>query len=289
MFNFGRKTPAKQQTVIASSPLPTPHLIDLRQVVKSYATAAGEFTALRGINLQVNAGEFVAVVGKSGSGKSTLSNMITGIDRPTRGEVLINGTPVHTLRENQIASWRGRTIGVVFQFFQLLPTLTVLENVMLPMDFCHLYSRRERHERAIHLLEQVEMTPHMHKLPTAISGGQQQRVAIARALATDPPIIVADEPTGNLDSRTADAVFALFARLVDEGKTILMVTHDDDLAQRVTRTVTIADGAIVEDRVHAVVGAVEREETHPHPHTAAPHHTPTAVQPHNPRLEPAYA
>lgn len=290
MFNLWRKTAENQQPVSAS-PLSTSHLIDLRNVVKSYATAAGEFTALRGINLRVDAGEFVAVVGKSGSGKSTLSNMITGIDRPTRGEVLISGTPVHTLRENQIASWRGRTIGVVFQFFQLLPTLTVLENVMLPMDFCHLYSRRERHERAVHLLEQVEMTPHMHKLPTAISGGQQQRVAIARALATDPPIIVADEPTGNLDSRTADAVFALFTRLVDEGKTILMVTHDDDLANRVTRTVTIADGAIVEDKLHAPVGAVVREDAHPYPHTPSPVPTETTAHnhPHNPHLEPVYA
>lgn len=248
-----------------------PFLVDIRRVVKSYATAAGEFTALRGVTLQVNAGEFVAVVGKSGSGKSTLTNMITGIDRPTNGEVIINGTPVHTLRENQIASWRGRTVGVVFQFFQLLPTLTVLENVMLPMDFCNLYNRRERQERAIHLLEQVEMTPQMHKLPTAISGGQQQRVAIARALANDPPIIVADEPTGNLDSRTADAVFALFTRLVDEGKTILMVTHDDDLAKQVTRTVTIADGAIVEDKVRAVAEERVREVVPHAPPLAIPH------------------
>lgn len=224
-------------------------LIDLRGVTKSYQTDAGEFLALKQVDLQVNAGEFVAVIGKSGSGKSTLTNMITGIDRPTSGEVNINGTAVHTLRENQIASWRGRTIGVVFQFFQLLPTLTVVENIMLPMDFCHLYTRRERYARAIHLLEQVEMAEQMNKLPSALSGGQQQRVAIARALATDPPIIVADEPTGNLDSRTADAVFHLFEKLVEGGKTILMVTHDEDMAKRVTRTVTIADGAIVSDRL----------------------------------------
>lgn len=287
MFKFWRTTPETQQAPLRSSAASTPHLIDLRQVVKSYATAAGEFTALRGINLQLNAGEFVAVVGKSGSGKSTLSNMITGIDRPTRGEVWINGTPVHTLRENQIASWRGLTIGVVFQFFQLLPTLTVLENVMLPMDFCHLYSRHERYERAVHLLDQVEMTAQMHKLPTAISGGQQQRVAIARALANDPPIIVADEPTGNLDSRTADAVFTLFTRLVDEGKTILMVTHDAELAQRVTRTVTIADGAIVEDKVHAPVAALRREDALPHAHIPSP--APTITPAPTPRLEPVYA
>lgn len=225
----------------------TRHLIDLNRVVKSYATAAGEFQALKGVNLQVQAGEFVAVVGKSGSGKSTLINMITGIDQPSSGEILVGDTAVHQLNENAIAEWRGRQIGVVFQFFQLLPTLTVLENVMLPMDFCNMYSGRERRERALHLLDQVEMTAHAHKLPSAISGGQQQRVAIARALANDPPIIVADEPTGNLDSKTADAVFQLFTDLVIGGKTILMVTHDEELAHRVTRTVTIADGMIVGD------------------------------------------
>jgi putative ABC transport system ATP-binding protein len=281
---FWRKTEEKQPAATTAA-LPGQHLIDVRQVVKSFATAAGEFTALRGVNLQVNPGEFVAVVGKSGSGKSTMINMITGIDRPTSGEVWINGVPVHTLRENQIASWRGRTIGVVFQFFQLLPTLTVLENVMLPMDFCNLYTRRERPERAAYLLEQVDMISQMHKLPTAISGGQQQRAAIARALANDPPIIVADEPTGNLDSKTADAVFTLFTRLVDEGKTILMVTHDDELAHRVTRTVTIADGAIVDDRLSAkVVTAVHKES---HPIAPAPEPTPAPLLP--PRLEPVYA
>ncbi len=222
-------------------------LIDISSVTKVFNTAAGEFTALKGIDLAVNRGEFVAVVGKSGSGKSTLSNMITGIDRPTEGDVFVAGTPVHELNENQIASWRGRNVGVVFQFFQLLPTLTVLENVMLPMDFCNMYRPGERSDRAVALLEQVDMAAEKDKLPTAISGGQQQRVAIARALANDPPILVADEPTGNLDSRTADAVFTLFEGLVAEGKTILMVTHDDDLAQRVTRTVTIADGLIVAD------------------------------------------
>ncbi|MCE7981078.1 MAG: ABC transporter ATP-binding protein [Caldilinea sp. CFX5] len=282
-----QKTEEKQPaaTTATAATLSGQHLIDVRQVVKRFATAAGEFTALRGVNLQVNPGEFVAVVGKSGSGKSTLTNMITGIDRPTHGAVWINGVPVHTLRENQIASWRGRTVGVVFQFFQLLPTLTVLENVMLPMDFCHLYTRRERHERAVHLLEQVEMTAQMHKLPTAISGGQQQRVAIARALANDPPIIVADEPTGNLDSKTADAVFSLFTRLVDGGKTILMVTHDDDLAHRVTRTVTIADGAIVDDRRSAPRREVVHKELQPVVTTPQPAPTPVLT----PRLEPVYA
>jgi ABC-type lipoprotein export system ATPase subunit len=216
-------------------------------VVKTYETAAGTFTALKDVDLQVDTGEFVAVIGKSGSGKSTLINMITGIDRPTSGEVLVGDTAVHRLKEGRMAVWRGRNMGVVFQFFQLLPTLTVIENIMLPMDFCNMYSMRERRERALHLLEQVEMADHAHKLPTAISGGQQQRVAIARALANDPPIIVADEPTGNLDSKTAESVFRLFGDLVDEGKTILMVTHDHDLARRVTRTVILSDGEVIEE------------------------------------------
>jgi putative ABC transport system ATP-binding protein len=226
-------------------------LINLNNVAKSYATAAGQFLALKRVNLEVQSGEFVAVVGKSGSGKSTLINMITGIDRPTGGEVIVAGTPVHTLSENQIARWRGRNVGVVFQFFQLLPTLTVLENVMLPMDFCNMYTPSERRRRGLHLLEQVDLADQANKLPTAISGGQQQRAAIARAMANDPPIIIADEPTGNLDSRTADSVFELFSQLVNSGKTILMVTHDDDLAHRVTRTVTIADGEIVADTATA--------------------------------------
>ncbi len=228
-------------------------LIDLRNVVKAYDTAAGEFLALSGVDMTVSPGSFVSVVGKSGSGKSTLTNMITGIDRPSSGEVWIAGTPVHTLNEGQIAKWRGRNIGVVFQFFQLLPTLTIVENVMLPMSFCNMYARNERRQRALDLLARVEMADQADKLPTAISGGQQQRVAIARALANDPPIIVADEPTGNLDSKTADSVFHLFEELVDKGKTILMVTHDDDLAERATRTVTIADGQILSDTSRASV------------------------------------
>jgi putative ABC transport system ATP-binding protein len=223
-------------------------LIDLRQIVKIYESTAGTFTALKGVDLQVSPAEFVAVVGKSGSGKSTLINMIAGIDRPSSGEVLVGGTAVHTLNESQIAKWRGRRLGVVFQFFQLLPTLTVIENVMLPMDFCQMYSPNERGERAMQLLEQVEMAGHAHKLPTAISGGQQQRVAIARALANNPPLILADEPTGNLDSQTAASVFQLFEHLVNQGKTILMVTHDHDLTKRVTRAITVADGKIVAER-----------------------------------------
>ncbi len=225
------------------------HLIDLRQVKKSYQTAAGEFYALKGVNLLVDRGEFVAVVGKSGSGKSTLINMITGIDRPSSGEVLIGDAAVHTLDEGQIAVWRGVHVGVVFQFFQLLPTLSVIENVMLPMDFCNTFPPRERKPRALQLLEHVGMVEQADKLPTMISGGQQQRAAIARSLANDPSIIVADEPTGNLDSKTADSVFHLFENLVAEGKTILMVTHDDSLAQRAKRIVTIADGEITSDTI----------------------------------------
>ncbi|MEZ4557605.1 MAG: ABC transporter ATP-binding protein [Caldilineaceae bacterium] len=222
-------------------------LIELRDLVKTYETAAGPFTALNDVNLHVDRGEFVAVVGKSGSGKSTLINMVTGIDRPTSGEVLVGDTAVQTLKEGQIAVWRGKNIGIIFQFFQLLPTLTVLENIMLPMDFCNVIPARDRRERGLHLLEQVDMVEHANKLPTAVSGGQQQRVAIARALANDPPILVADEPTGNLDSSTAESVFHLFETLIVEGKTILMVTHDADLADQTTRKVTIADGVIVDD------------------------------------------
>jgi ABC-type lipoprotein export system ATPase subunit len=223
------------------------HLIECRRLVKTYHTAAGDFPALKEIDLQVDDGEFVAVIGKSGSGKSTLVNMITGIDRPTAGKVLVGDTSIGTLKEGKLAQWRGRNIGVIFQFFQLLPTLTVVENVMLPMDFCHLYSRRERRERAMHLLEQVDVAEHAHKLPSAVSGGQQQRVAIARALANDPPILAADEPTGNLDSKTAESVFRLFESQVEQGKTILMVTHDRDLSKRATRTVMLSDGEIIEE------------------------------------------
>ncbi len=222
-------------------------LIELRDVSKDYETAAGVFTALHAVDLNVDRGQFVAVVGKSGSGKSTLINMLTGIDRPTGGQVLVGDTAVQALKEGEIAVWRGKNVGIIFQFFQLLPTLTVLENVMLPMDFCNVIPNRDRRERAMHLLDQVEMTEHADKLPTAVSGGQQQRVAIARALANDPPIVVADEPTGNLDSNTADSVFALFEDLVADGKTILMVTHDSDLADRVMRKVTLADGVVISD------------------------------------------
>jgi putative ABC transport system ATP-binding protein len=223
-----------------------PYLIDVRQVAKTYPSPAGAYTALRDINLCVSAGEFVAVIGKSGSGKSTLINIVTGIDRPTTGEIFVGGTPLHALGEGQMAAWRGRNVGVVFQFFQLIPTLTVLENVMLPMDFCGCYTPRERRSRAMHLLELVDIADQAHKLPAAVSGGQQQRAAIGRALANDPPILVADEPTGNLDSQTTGAILQLFTQLVAEGKTILIVTHDQELACSASRTVLIADGMLSE-------------------------------------------
>jgi putative ABC transport system ATP-binding protein len=221
--------------------------MQLSSVVKVYDTGEVPFTALKSVDLTVHAGEFVGLIGKSGSGKTTLINMITGIDRPTSGEVVIDGTPVHSLSENRLAVWRGRTIGVVFQFFQLLPTLTVIENVMLPMDFCSVHAPREREGYALDLLRQVEMEEQAYKLPAALSGGQQQRVAIARALANDPPILAADEPTGNLDSVTAEAVFGLFEKLVAAGKTIVMVTHDNDIARRVGRALHVHDGEIVDD------------------------------------------
>ena len=239
---------------------PSTHLIDLKNVVKAYETPVGDFIALKGIDLQVTTGEFVAVIGKSGSGKTTLINMITGIDRPTSGTVHVSATAVHTLKEGPMAEWRGRNVGVIFQFFQLLPMLSCIENVMLPMDFCNMYTARERKERALHLLDQVGLIEHAYKLPSEVSGGQQQRVAIARALANDPPILVADEPTGNLDSHTALSMIQLFEELVDQGKTILMVTHDQDLAKRVTRTVIIADGEIIDEYLAKAFPALDEAQ-----------------------------
>jgi ABC-type lipoprotein export system ATPase subunit len=222
-------------------------MIDLRGLTKVYETPVGPFPALRGIDLQIGAGEFIAVVGKSGSGKSTLINMFTGIDHPTDGEIIVAGTRVRELDEGKMAEWRGRTMGIVFQFFQLLPTLTLAENVMLPMDLARLWTPRERYARACHLLEQVGLADDARKFPATVSGGQQQRAAIARALANDPAIVVADEPTGNLDTQAAEAIFDLFAKSVGEGKTIVMVTHDDELAERAPRTVVLAEGLIVDE------------------------------------------
>jgi ABC-type lipoprotein export system ATPase subunit len=234
--------------------------VRLEHVHKSYRTAAGETPVLREVNLEIPAGEFVGVVGKSGSGKSTLLNMITGVDRPTSGEIWVGGTPVHELSEGQMAVWRGKHLGIVFQFFQLLPMLSLAENVMLPMDFCGMYEPAERSPRAMHLLEMVEMADHADKLPSALSGGQQQRVAIARALANDPSLLVADEPTGNLDSKTAEAVFALFHDMVDRGKTVIMVTHDGSLARRVKRTILLADGEIVNEYVARALPTLSLEQ-----------------------------
>jgi putative ABC transport system ATP-binding protein len=232
------------------------HLIELRNVSKTYSTAAGDFVALKDINLKVNVGEFVGIVGKSGAGKSTLLNMINGVDQLTSGEVLVAeradgpNISVHEMSEDQRARWRGQKMGVVYQSFQLLPMLTLIENITLPMDLSDNYKPRESKERAMQLLQLVELDEHANKLPAYISGGQQQRVAIARALANDPPILVADEPTGSLDSITADHIFDVFEHLVsDQKKTIIMVTHDAGLVSRFSRNLTITDGELVDSEI----------------------------------------
>ncbi len=231
-------------------PLETsPSIIQLRQVGKTYKNAAGEFEVLKDIHLDIHHGEFVAIVGKSGSGKSTLLNMITGIDHPTQGQVKIQGLNIYSMNESQRAFWRGKTLGIVFQFFQLLPMLSILENVMLPMDYIGLYPFDERPNKAMNLLEMVGLEKQAHKLPAAVSTGQQQSAAIARALATDPPILVADEPTGNLDSKSADVIIELFSNLVRNGKTIVMVTHDPSLTEKTSHTKIISDGELINDTV----------------------------------------
>ncbi len=222
------------------------HLVRVESVVKNFQGPAGVIHVLKSVNLAVQQGEFVGVRGPSGSGKSTLINMITGIDRPTSGSVRVAGQPIEKMSENDLARFRGKHIGVIFQFFQLLPTLTTVENVMLPMDFCRMWKPRERPERAMHLLEQVGLADQAHKLPNTLSGGQQQRAAIARALANDPPLLMGDEPTGNLDSKTADMVFTLFEDLVKQRKTFIMVTHDVELARRMPRLVEVHDGVLYE-------------------------------------------
>ncbi len=219
-------------------------IIDLNRVGKTFDGPAGPIHALKEVDLKVYPGEFVGVRGPSGSGKSTLINMITGIDRPSRGQVQVVGAQLNDLNENKLARWRGTNVGVIFQFFQLLPTLTIIENVMLPMDFCRVWKKRERPERAMHLLDQVGLADQAHKLPNTLSGGQQQRAAIARALANDPPLVMGDEPTGNLDSKSADRVFELFEDLVKNGKTFMMVTHDLGLASRIPRVVEVLDGEL---------------------------------------------
>jgi putative ABC transport system ATP-binding protein len=221
--------------------------VHLRHVVKTYESPSRPFTALHDINLSVQTGEFVAVVGKSGSGKTTLLNVLAGIDRPTGGEIAVAGTPVHSMSESQLAEWRGRTIGLVFQFFQLLPTLTVAENVMLAMDFANIIPAPERRSRAMELLARVGIGTQADKLPSSLSGGEQQRAAIARALANDPPILLADEPTGNLDEQTRTSVLELFDTLHAEGRTVIVVTHERDISRYAGRLVTLVDGRIADD------------------------------------------
>jgi len=242
-FRPNGKTPAPQATPPPPLNGHTP-LIQLRGLKKIYQTAAGEFPALNGIDLDIYPGEFLGIIGKSGAGKTTLINMLTGVDRLTRGEVWMEGQPIHLLDENKLASWRGRNVGIIYQSFYLMPNLTLLQNVTLPMDMCGFYRPGESEQQALKLLQMVELEEHAYKLPSAISGGQQQRVAIARALANDPQIIVADEPTGRLDSATAESIFQIFSRMVAQGKTIVMVTHDQSLARRMTRTLHLVSGSI---------------------------------------------
>ena len=225
------------------------YAISLSDVSKVYESPAGRFVALKSIDLNLDYGQFVSIVGKSGSGKSTLINMITGIDHPSSGKVIVSNQDIYSLTESQRSLWRGKNMGVVFQFFQMLPTLTLLENTMLPMDFCDVYPFNERSPRAMQLLERVGLGDQAHKLPSAVSIGQQQSAAIARAMATDPSIILADEPTGNLDSRSAEIVLQLFEQLAYDGKTILIVTHDPSITSRTDQTIILSDGEIVNETV----------------------------------------
>jgi len=226
-------------------------LVELAHVTKTFPLASGTFTALDNIDLKIAQGQMAAITGKSGSGKSTLLNIISGIDQPTDGKVAIDGVRIDKLPEGDLASWRGKNMGVVFQFFQLLPTLTILENVVLPMDFCNTYPRRERKGRAELLLEQVGIIDQADKFPSTLSGGQQQRAAVARALANDPPVIIADEPTGNLDSHTASSIFELFGHLSQSGKTVIIVTHEKDFRHAFDKIIAISDGAIVPENITA--------------------------------------
>jgi putative ABC transport system ATP-binding protein len=238
-------------STLATSSADSSAFIKLRQVVKSYSSQAGQVTALKGIDLSVDRGEFLVVTGKSGSGKTTLVNMLSGLDRLTSGEIWVDGIPLHLLDPEKTARWRGKNLGVVFQTFELLPTLTILQNVMLPMDFAARYDRRDQRARALQLLEQVEIPEHAHKIPAALSGGQQQRASIARAMANDPDILVADEPTGSLDSATAETVVEVFENLVRQGRTVVLVTHDKDIARRGSRMIILSDGEIVDSHPQA--------------------------------------
>jgi putative ABC transport system ATP-binding protein len=245
------KQVAKQMAAAKVSPTSSsqnhPTIIRLQQVVKDYLTPSGAFRALHGIDLEIGRGEFVAIIGKSGAGKTTLINMMSGVDQLTSGDVLVDGIQIHQLKEHDLAAWRGKNLGIVFQSFFLLPGLNLLDNVMLPMDFCSLFDRKASPQKAARLLAEMGLEEHLYKLPGEISGGQQQRVAIARALINDPPVILADEPTGRLDSITAEKIFEVFQSLSQRGKTIVMVTHDQSLAKKVHRTIRIQDGEVVDE------------------------------------------
>lgn len=229
-------------------------LIRVKELVKTYQTGAGPIEALHSVNLSLDKGEYVGVIGKSGAGKTTLVNMLSGIDTITSGQVFVNGTAVHDLNEDEMAIWRGRNLGVIYQSFHLLPMLSLRDNITLAMDFCKNYQRGKSEEKAMALLEQVELKQHAHKPPAYISGGQKQRVAIARALANDPPLILADEPTGRLDSVTSATIYKIFDGLIDEGKTILLVSHDRSLAKRVNRVIELEDGRIISDKSRGSAG-----------------------------------
>ncbi|HNB35121.1 MAG TPA: ATP-binding cassette domain-containing protein [Anaerolineales bacterium] len=244
-----RRTPPKPVLQKVSDAIPEA-IIETRGVVKKFSNAAGEFTVLKGVDLQINRGEFVSIVGKSGSGKSTLLNMITGIDHPTSGQVIVNHNDIYTgVSESARSKWRGKNLGIVFQFFQLLPMLTLLENVMLPMDYVDLYDFDERPKRAMELLTLVGLEKFANKLPILVSTGQQQLAAIARAMACDPPLLIADEPTGNLDTRSADTIIQLFENFVAQGKTVVMVTHDPSLTSRTHRNIIISDGELIDETI----------------------------------------
>lgn len=247
MFGFSPSDKRSDPIMQDLTPTISPALISLRSVSKQYPSGARPCTALADLNLSIATGECIAVMGPSGSGKTTLINLLTGIDSPSSGQIHVAGQPIHQLSQEALTRWRGREVGVVFQFFQLLPTLTVAENVMLPMDFCSRYPARERRPRALELLRRLGIADHADKLPSQLSGGQQQRAAIARALANDPAILVADEPTGNLDSATADEVMGLLAALTQEGKTVITVTHERELGRFFTRTLSLRDGRLVQD------------------------------------------
>lgn len=241
------------QDLVSAVDTREPHtIVTLDRVIKTYQTPAGDFQALKGISTDIRANEFLCIVGKSGAGKTTLLNMITGVDSITSGNVNVDGVAVHDMSEDEQALWRGKNLGIIYQSFELMPMLTLLENVMLPMDFCHLYAPRKSRERARELLHMVELDEHIDKLPGAISGGQQQRVAIARALANNPRVIVADEPTGRLDSTTAETILDIFEQMVREGKTVVMVTHDSSAAQRASRVLEIADGELLAENASSI-------------------------------------